>query len=94
MSLESAIMELAQAIQTLAATASQNAALQDPRPVKNTATKTASKIRSVKPVCMDEAGVPTSFKRRCGICGELGRYRSSHKEEMKDGTHHWVEVKA
>lgn len=90
LSLESAIIELAQAIKELAATANQNAPLKDPRPVKNTATE----IRSLEAVCMDAAGVPTSFKRRCGICGELGRYRSSHKEEMKDGTHHWVEVKA
>ena len=44
-------------------------------------------------VCMDTAGVPTTFKRRCGICGELGRYRSSHQEEMRNGTYHWVEVK-
>lgn len=44
-------------------------------------------------VCMDTAGVPTTFKRRCGICGELGRYRSSHQDEMRNGTYHWVEVK-
>jgi hypothetical protein len=45
-------------------------------------------------VCMDAAGVPTTFKRRCGICGEAGRYRSTHQDEMRDGTYHWVEVKA
>lgn len=90
MSLETAIMELAQAIKTLAATASQNAQLQAVEVAQNTATE----IRSLEAVCMDAAGVPTSFKRRCGICGELGRYRSSHKEEMRDGTHHWVEVTA
>ena len=48
--------------------------------------------KTIKPVCMDAAGMPTSFKRRCGVCGELGRYRSSHRDEMKDGTYHWVEV--
>jgi len=44
--------------------------------------------------CMDAAGVHTTFKRRCSICGEAGRYASTHKDEMRDGTHHWVEVKA
>jgi len=50
--------------------------------------------KTTEPRCMDAAGLPTSFKRRCGICGELGRYRSSHRDEMKDGTFHWVEVKS
>jgi hypothetical protein len=43
--------------------------------------------------CMDAAGVPTTFKRQCSICGESGRNARSHKDEMRDGTHHWVEVK-
>jgi hypothetical protein len=44
--------------------------------------------------CMDAAGVHTTFKRHCSICGEAGRYASTHRDEMRDGTHHWVEVKA
>jgi len=46
-----------------------------------------------EPVCMDEAGVPTRFKLRCSICNELGRNARSHKDEMRDGTHHWVDKK-
>ncbi|MCH1585267.1 MAG: hypothetical protein L7S62_08930 [Flavobacteriales bacterium] len=43
--------------------------------------------------CMDEAGLPSKFKLRCSICGELGRNTRTHQDEMRDGTHHWVEVK-
>ena len=47
-----------------------------------------------EPVCMDEAGVPTTFTRKCGICGEEGRNARTHKEEpiTVDGrmTHHWI----
>lgn len=46
-----------------------------------------------EPVCMDEAGVPTRFKLRCSVCGELGRNTRTHQDEMRDGTHHWVEKK-
>lgn len=44
--------------------------------------------------CMDEAGLPSKFKLRCSICGELGRNARTHQDEMRDGTYHWVEVKA
>lgn len=43
--------------------------------------------------CMDEAGLPSKFKLRCSICGELGRNTRTHQDEMRDGTYHWVEVK-
>jgi len=39
---------------------------------------------------MDDAGAPTKFKYRCGICGEEGRNRQSCQEEMMDGTYHWI----
>jgi len=41
-------------------------------------------------ITMDDAGTPTKFKYRCGICGEEGRNRQSCQEEMVDGTHHWI----
>jgi len=41
-------------------------------------------------VDMDTAGIPTKFKNRCSICGEPGRNSRSHREEMRDGTYHWV----
>jgi len=47
-----------------------------------------------EPVCMDEAGVPTTFERKCGICGEEGRNSRTHKEEPIEVngrlTHHWI----
>jgi len=46
-----------------------------------------------EPVCMDEAGMPSKFKLRCTICGELGRNARTHQDEMRDSTHHWVEKK-
>jgi len=81
MALEDAILELAAAIQMLA---------------NSNAAAPAAQLMPVETVarCMDAAGVHTTFKRRCSICGEAGRYASTHKDEMRDGTHHWVEVKA
>ena len=46
--------------------------------------------KQTEPVCMDAAGLPTKFERRCSICGELGRYARSHRDEQRDGTFHWV----
>ena len=46
------------------------------------------------PTCMDAAGVPTRFIRKCSICGETGRNARTHQEEMRDGTYHWVPRKA
>lgn len=47
-----------------------------------------------EPVCMDEAGVPTTFTRKCGICGEEGRNSRTHKEDPIEVngrlTHHWI----
>lgn len=47
-----------------------------------------------EPMCMDEAGVPTQFIRRCSICGEEGRNSQTHKEEAIEVngrlTHHWI----
>lgn len=42
---------------------------------------------------MDDAGVPSKFKSRCGICGELGRNSRTCKPTAIDGSYHWVEVK-
>lgn len=80
MALEDAILELAEAIRLLAGHRLESAQIDD---------ESVTVAR-----CMDAVGVPTTFKRRCSICGEIGRYASTHKEEMRDGTHHWVEVKA
>jgi len=83
--MERSIERLAQAIERLAASLSKNNDL-------GAVEVESIDHKTTKPQCMDAAGKPTSFKRRCGICGELGRYRSSHRDEMKDGTYHWVEV--
>ena len=86
MSLEDSINTLALAIESLADALQKSPAQIEPR------MEIPSPKKGTKPQCMDAAGLPTSFKRRCGICGELGRYRSSHRDEMRDGTYHWVEV--
>ena len=84
MALEDAILELAAAIRALAGS---EPAISEPASPDRAQNLTVSR-------CMDAVGVPTTFKRRCSICGEAGRYASTHKDEMRDGTHHWVEVKA
>lgn len=48
----------------------------------------------VKEMCMDSAGISTQFRYSCSICGEVGRNARTCQEEMRDGTHHWVEVKS
>jgi len=93
MSLEDSINTLALAIESLA-----DAITRDKRtPAPITIVKAPQDHdleRKTEAVCMDEAGVPTTFKRRCSICNEIGRNARSHQDEMRDGTHHWVEVKA
>lgn len=84
MALEDAILELAAAIRALAGS---KPAISKPAGPDRAQNLTVAR-------CMDAVGVPTTFKRRCSICGEAGRYASTHKDEMRDGTHHWVEVKA
>lgn len=49
---------------------------------------------SVKEKSMDEIGIKSKFQYRCRKCGELGRNAATCQDEMRDGTHHWVEVKA
>lgn len=96
MSIESALHAIAEAIQALATahTTHTSPACQDLAQIDAAPPLNVPKVKAaVGTVCMDEAGVPTTFKRRCGICGELGRYRSSHRDEMRNGTFHWVEVK-
>ena len=83
MALEDAILELAAAIRILAGSSRLEFA-QVPAEVEP----------AIVSRCMDAAGIATTFKRHCSICGEAGRYASTHKDEMRDGTHHWVEVKA
>ena len=89
MALEDAILELAAAIQMLANSNAAAPVAQLVPPVVDDDPSSPTVAR-----CMDAAGVPTTFKRRCSICGEAGRYASTNKDEMRDGTHHWVEVKA
>lgn len=47
-----------------------------------------------EPVCMDEAGVPTKFIRKCRLCGEEGRNSQTHKDEPIEVngrlTYHWI----
>lgn len=90
MSLEDSINTLALAIESLA-----DAITRDKRtPAPITIIKAPKAPGHTEAVCMDEAGVPTTFKRRCSICGENGRNARTHQDELRDGTHHWVEVKA
>ena len=90
MSLEAAIRELAEAIRSLATPHTTH-----------TAPKTADlPIESVEQgineeihiMLMDDAGVPSKFKSRCSICGELGRNSRTCKPTAIDGSHHWIEV--
>lgn len=85
MALEDAILELAAAIRCLAAS-KQTASDAQLAPVLGDGEIVAR--------CMDAVGIATTFKRHCSICGEPGRYASTHQDEIRDGTHHWVEVKA
>lgn len=59
---------------------------EEPKPQKE---KMITKKEMV-PTCMDAAGVPTRFIRKCSICGETGRNARTHQEEMRDGTYHWI----
>ncbi len=43
---------------------------------------------------MDDVGIKSKFQYRCSRCGELGRNSATCQDEMRDGTHHWIEVKA
>jgi len=49
---------------------------------------------SVEEKSMDEIGIKSKFQYRCRKCGELGRNAATCQDEMRDGTHHWVEVKS
>mgnify|MGYP003672360532 CR=1 FL=1 len=80
--MEDAILTLAQAIEALA-----EAITRDKRvPAQITIEKAPISVS------MDEAGSPTTFRYKCGICGEEGRNRQSCQEEMRDGTYHWMEA--
>lgn len=91
-----AIKALADAIQRLADV--ELAAIQRGDHAKADAAQQANLVmidakHNFEALCMDEAGLPTKFKLRCSICGELGRNTRTHQDEMRDGTYHWVEVK-
>lgn len=51
-------------------------------------------LEQEEPVCMDEAGVPTKFIRKCRLCGEEGRNSQTHKDEPIEVngrlTYHWI----
>ena len=87
--LEDALNTLALAIESLADAITREK--RTPAPI--TIVKAQSHDQKFATVCMDEAGVPTTFKRRGSICNEIGRNARTHQDEMRDGTHHWVEVK-
>jgi hypothetical protein len=102
MSLEDSINTLALAIEQLA-----DAITRDKRePAKITIVKGGgSEPAAVLPVIanerlkeevfamlMDDAGVPSKFKSRCGICGELGRNARTCKPTAINGSYHWIEV--
>ena len=90
MSIENALNHIGNAIYSLAkAVEKRDTALITKEP-GNT-----SKLASLNPVeiSMDSAGISTQFQYSCSICGEVGRNARTCQEEMRDGTHHWVEVK-
>lgn len=87
--LEDALNTLALAIESLADAITREKRITAPI----TIVKAQSHDQKIESICMDEAGVPTTFKRRCSICNEIGRNARTHQDEMRDGTHHWVEVK-
>lgn len=94
--IEHAIFALAAAINRLADAASSPSPEAPSTPAYTMASdriKAELLKAQFEPVCMDEAGMPSKFKLRCTICGELGRNARTHQDEMRDGTHHWVEQK-
>lgn len=92
--IEHAIFALAAAINRLADAAPSPATTEAPEyTMASDRIKAEMHKAQFEPVCMDEAGMPSKFKLRCTICGELGRNARTHQDEMRDGTHHWVEQK-
>ena len=98
--LEDAINTLAMAVESLADAITRDK--RTPAPItivkaqqccEGGGCETCNWHNNTKAVCMDEAGVPTTFKRRCSICNEIGRNARTHQDEIRNGTHHWVEVK-
>lgn len=90
MSLEAAIRELAEAIRMLATPhTTPTASETTEKPIKPIE---QGIVEDIHVMLMDDAGVPSKFKSRCGICGELGRNSRTCKPTMIDGSHHWIEV--
>ena len=90
MSLEAAIRELAEAIRTLAtAHTTLTASESTSKPIEDAKQGINEEIHIM---LMDDAGVPSKFKSRCSICGELGRNSRTCKPTAIDGSHHWIEV--
>lgn len=90
MSLEAAIRELAEAIRLLATPHTTPTAPEStPKPIEDVE---QGIVEEIHVMLMDDAGVPSKFKSRCGICGELGRNSRTCKPDAIDGSHHWIEV--
>lgn len=99
MSIENALNHIGNAIYSLAkAVEKRDTALISPTPgyTSKLAAEDQVKIKEiqVENMCMDSAGISTLFRYSCSICGEVGRNARTCQEEMRDGTHHWVEVKS
>ena len=80
--IEDAILSLAQAIEALAEAITRDKRTPAPITIE----------KAVSSLSMDEAGAPTKFRYKCGICGEEGRNRQSCQDEMRGGTYHWMEA--
>ena len=96
MSLESSIHHLTAAIRALTEAIAGPAVAQDPiEPlwmVNDTvhASPPCDDDDAMVIINMDDAGVPSKFKLRCSICGELGRNsRTCQPTPDGSGSYHW-----
>ena len=84
MSLESSIHQLVAAITKLTETIGGPAAAQIHT------SPPCDEPRDMVIINMDDAGVPSKFKLRCSICGELGRNsRTCQPTPDGSGSYHW-----
>ena len=87
MSLESSIHQLVAAITKLTNAISGPAAVQD---LYTSPPCDDDEPKDMVIINMDDAGVPSKFKLRCSICGELGRNsRTCQPTPDGSGSYHW-----
>jgi len=86
MSLESSIHQLVAAITKLTEAIGGPASAQ----VYTSPSSVDDEPRDMVVINMDDAGVPSKFKLRCSICGELGRNsRTCQPTPDGSGSYHW-----